>query len=106
MQLEVLELYSHGHLGELDILQTVAQVAHAAHLHQRLGVVWQDRQLVEIMPWETVLLTNEATHGALALDVQQQQIEPHEVLSFEVDPGQRYPQIVRDVLGLGAVEEK
>lgn len=39
MQLEVLELYPHSHLGELDILQTVAQVAHAAHFHQRLGVV-------------------------------------------------------------------
>lgn len=58
------------------------------------------------MPGESVLLTNESTHVALALNVQQQQIEPHEVLSFKVDPGQCYPQIVGDLLGLGAVKEK
>ena len=48
LQLEFLELYSHGHLGELDVLQTMSQVACAAHLDRRLGIIWNWKSKIQL----------------------------------------------------------
>lgn len=67
-----------------------------------LETIW-----IQIIPRDNPTVpTEETTHVALALDVQQQQIEAHEVLALKVDPGQRYPQVVGDVLWLGAAKEQ